>query len=454
MRQTLILGAGPAGLAAGYYLARTGHSVALIEAAPEVGGYGRTFQHGPFRYDAGAHRFHDKDSEITHDVQELMGDELIQVHAPSQIFWNSRFLDFPLSPANVARRIGPLTLARAATDLVRARLFSRENTNPNFADNAYHRYGKTIADAFLIGYSEKLWGVKAEMLMPEVSGGRLKGLRARTMLHELLRGKKEKTEHLDGSFYYPRQGYGQITERLAQSIGRENIRTNCRITKLFHDGHNISSVELDGRERISAVRVVNTLAPTQLLELLDPAPPRSILELSRTLRFRDLILVALFLNRSRVSNNASIYFPSPETPITRLYEPKNRSLELAPPRQTCVVAEIPCFMDDGYWRMSDADLSSLATSHLVQAKLFGADEVIGAKVHRLKSAYPVLEMGKDKTVSELRCYLERFSNLYTVGRAGKFEYTHVHDLLRQGKELARLLRIDTVPADSVPQLVT
>ncbi|MBL0062358.1 MAG: NAD(P)-binding protein [bacterium] len=77
MLETIILGAGPAGLAAGYYLTQAGLPVSLIEAAREPGGYARTYQHGPFKYDAGAYRFHDKDPEIICDVQELMGDELM-----------------------------------------------------------------------------------------------------------------------------------------------------------------------------------------------------------------------------------------------------------------------------------------------------------------------------------------------------------------------------------------
>jgi len=439
MNNSIILGAGPAGLAAGYYLTRAGLPVSLIEAAREPGGYARTYQHGPFRYDTGAHRFHDKDAEITRDVQELMGDELLQVHSPSQIYWDRRFLDFPLSPVNVAHRIGPLTLARSVVDLLRARIFTRAKENANFADNAYHRYGNTIADAFLIGYSEKLWGVQAQQLMPEVSGGRLKGLSARTMLYELLRGKAEKTEHLDGSFYYPRQGYGQIAERLARAIGTAHIRTECKITKLTHDRVKITSVELNRSERVAPERVINTLAPSQFLKLLEPAPPARIIELAESLKFRDLILVALFLNRPRVSRNASIYFPSREIPFTRLYEPKNRSIELAPPKQTCVVVEIPCFADDEIWAHEDNDLTTLVTSHLAKTNLIQSGELIEGKVHRLKMAYPVLELGKDKVVVELREYLMRFTNLYTIGRAGRFEYTHVHDLLRQGKELAKLL---------------
>lgn len=439
MSPTLILGAGPAGLAAGFYLTRSGHSVTLLEAADEPGGYARTFAHGPFRYDAGAHRFHDKDAEITRDVLELMGDEMLKVHAPSQICWHGRFLDFPLAPGNLVRKIGLGTLLRAGVDLARARLQGAAVESEDFAQNAYRRYGKTIADAFLIGYSEKLWGVSADKLAIDVSGGRLKGLRVRTMISELLRGMEAKSEHLDGSFYYPRGGYGKIAERLAEEIGNEKILTSRKITTLKHDGKQIVSVELANGERFTPERVVNSLAPALTLKLLDPAPPQELIEKAESLKFRDLILVALILDRQRVSRNASIYFPSPDLPFTRLYEPKNRSIELAPPRQTCVVVEIPCYASDKMWTLTDFDLTNLVGDKLAELKLITPSEILESRVHRLRAAYPVLEMGREAVVSELRDYLSRFVNLYTVGRAGRFEYTHVHDLLRQGKELARLL---------------
>ncbi|MCB1060697.1 MAG: FAD-dependent oxidoreductase [Calditrichaeota bacterium] len=443
MNHTLILGAGPAGLAAGHYLTQAGHTVTLLEGASAAGGFARTFTHGPFRYDTGAHRFHDKDPEITRELLELMGDEMMQVHSPSQICWNGKYLNFPLSPGNVARRIGASTCLRAGVDLLRARLIRRE-AQENFAENAYHKYGRTIADAFLIGYSEKLWGVPADKLTPAVSGGRLKGLRARTMFYELLRGKRGKTEHLDGSFYYPRQGYGQISARLIRSIGQENILVNSTITRLAHDGHCITRVELANGETFSPTRVINSIAPEETLRLLNPAPPEELLDRARTLKYRDLILVALFLNKQRVSNNASIYFPNPDIPFTRLYEPKNRSLELAPPRQTCAVVEIPCFAGDATWSMADTDLEALVTDELKKLNLLEMSDVMEGKVHRLRKAYPVLELGTDAVIEEIRDYLRRFANLYTVGRVGKFEYTHVHDLLRQGKELATLLSIESV----------
>jgi hypothetical protein len=63
-------------------------------------------------------------------------------------------------------------------------------------------------------------------------------------------------------------------------------------------------------------------------------------------------------------------------------------------------------------------------------------------VVRLSHAYPVLEVGIEDRVTALLEYLSGFSNLRTIGRNGRFVYTHVHDMLRFGidviDELSRM----------------
>ena len=93
-----ILGGGPAGLAVAFYVHRARIPFSLFERAASLGDLCRTYRHGAHSYDSGAHRFHDRDREISHDLRELMNDELIAVHAPSKIYDRGRFVDFPPSP--------------------------------------------------------------------------------------------------------------------------------------------------------------------------------------------------------------------------------------------------------------------------------------------------------------------------------------------------------------------
>ena len=103
-----ILGGGPAGLAAGFFAHRARFDVELFEAGEVVGGNARTIVRDGFRFDTGAHRFHAKDPFVTAIVRELLGDDLIEVDAPSAIYDAGRLIDFPLRVDDLLRSSGPM----------------------------------------------------------------------------------------------------------------------------------------------------------------------------------------------------------------------------------------------------------------------------------------------------------------------------------------------------------
>ena len=75
-----ILGAGPAGLAAGYFAKKEGIPFHIFEASGVYGGNCRTIVEGDYRFDTGAHRFHDKNQEITNEIKSLMRiDQAVEV---------------------------------------------------------------------------------------------------------------------------------------------------------------------------------------------------------------------------------------------------------------------------------------------------------------------------------------------------------------------------------------
>lgn len=62
---TTVIGAGPAGLTAGYLLAKYAIPVTVIENdAHYVGGIARTVMYKGFRFDIGGHRFFSKSSQV------------------------------------------------------------------------------------------------------------------------------------------------------------------------------------------------------------------------------------------------------------------------------------------------------------------------------------------------------------------------------------------------------
>lgn len=67
MKTVIIIGAGPAGLTAGYELLhreKENYDVIILEESSEIGGISRTVKHNGNRMDIGGHRFFSKDSRV------------------------------------------------------------------------------------------------------------------------------------------------------------------------------------------------------------------------------------------------------------------------------------------------------------------------------------------------------------------------------------------------------
>jgi len=434
-----ILGGGPAGLAVGYYARKHHIPFTLYEATNHIGGNCITFRHGDFLFDSGAHRFHNRIPDVTNEIKTLLSVEFEKIEAPSSIYFNEKFIDFPLSPLNLLKNLGLSAFFQAVIELLAARL-SPKDKNDSFEHFAIRTYGRSVAEWFLLSYSEKLWGLSSAELSPKIAGNRMKGLNLQTFIAEALLGRKAKTAHLDGSFYYPSGGIGTISDKLAEFCGEENIRKAYRVTRVIHDKKRICAVEVNGSEKIPTDFVASTLPINLFLGMMEPPPDTDTFDLVKDLQYRSMVLVAFFLNKNRVSENASIYFPDPDLEFTRIYEPKNRSCRMSPHGKTSLVVEIPCQQEDAVWKKSDEELIMRVRPKLVQAGLIKKDEIIDSVVKRIPYAYPILDAGFEEKLRHVVNVLARFSNLGLSGRNGMFVYGHIHDMMAMGKEIVERYR--------------
>jgi protoporphyrinogen oxidase len=367
-----------------------------------------------------------------------MGDELIAVEAPSIVWDHGRFIDFPPTPLSVLSSYPLKEVIGIGFQLLGVRL--RPQPCTSFQDFAISQFGETLAHRILLNYSEKLWGLPADQLSPDVATRRLSGMTLRSLFFELLIPGK-KTSHIDGSFLYPRRGYGRIAESLAAGLPVDSIRVGHEVETLECTKSRVTRIRFAGGETITpSGRILSTLPLTLLVKLLGAAIPEEARQAAGELRFRHIRLIFIRLRRSRLSPNASIYVPDPEFCISRLYEPKNRSSYMAPENETSLVVEVPCFKDDAIDRLTGDELADRVIGELGQLSLVSRDEVIEWKHHYLANAYPVYTLNYAGRVAIIRDALAPIDNLDTIGRAGLFHYSHLHDQLRFGKDyVAELL---------------
>ena len=74
MKKVIIIGAGPAGLTAGYELLKEKgkYDVTILEASNDIGGISKTVNYNGNRMDIGGHRFFSKDKKVVDFWEEIL----------------------------------------------------------------------------------------------------------------------------------------------------------------------------------------------------------------------------------------------------------------------------------------------------------------------------------------------------------------------------------------------
>ena len=94
-KPTVILGGGPAGLTAGYLLAKKGLPVVVLEAEDQVGGIAKTAVRDGYRFDLGGHRFFTKVKEVDDLWHEIMREDFLKRPRMSRIYWTPQVPRLP-----------------------------------------------------------------------------------------------------------------------------------------------------------------------------------------------------------------------------------------------------------------------------------------------------------------------------------------------------------------------
>ena len=428
-----ILGGGPAGLSVAYFARKKGYDICIHEGSSAIGGNCRTIKMGEYRFDTGAHRFHDKIPSITEEVKKLMGDDLKKINVPSKIYFDGRMIDFPLSFHSVMKNLKLSEILKIVVENF-FNIFKANVEHKNFEELAYAKYGPTLSNLFLINYTEKLWGARANQLQTTISGNRLKNLNILSMIIEMI-NKNRKVKHLEGSFYYPKYGYGSIFDSIAEQIDGANIDLNSKVKKIYHDNKKIKEIEFENGKILKTKYIVNTLPINSIVQMLDPLPSKNLIEIADNLKFRNLKICLMELDFPKLSNNASIYFPDDHIPITRIYEPKNRSPQMAPRDTTSLAIEVPYSQGDGISTLTDGEVIDMVKRTLIKEKLFKDSDVLNKRLVDIKNAYPILKVSNEKNIVELVSFLQSFNNQKLIGRNVEFDYLHTHKIMDKAKYL-------------------
>ncbi len=441
-RPVVALGGGPAGLTAGYLLSKAGKPVIVLESTDQVGGIARTEVRDGYRFDLGGHRFFTKVKEVDDLWHEIMKEEFLKRPRQSRIYWNRKFLEYPLQGMDVIKKLGPVDLTKALVSYLWAAIKpkGREDTFEQWVSN---RFGRWLFNQFFKSYTEKVWGVPTSEIRAEWAAQRIKGLSFFSAAKSAFFGNRgNKIKSLISEFNYPRFGPGQMWEQMTEDIRAHGgeVRLNAPVTQIRVSDGRVTEI-VAGGETITPSHVISSLPLRTTVGIASPEAPGTVRDAARGLRYREFLTVLLVIEGEDLFPDNWIYIHEPGVRVGRIQNFKSWSPWMVPnDRDASIGMEYFCFEGDDLWTMDDDDLVKFATAEIQQMGLARAEKVKFGFVARVHKAYPIYDAEYAERVATIRGWLDGISNLQQVGRNGLHRYNNSdHSMLTAMRAVDNIL---------------
>lgn len=370
----------------------------------------------------------------------------------SRILYLRKFFDYPISlNLSTLSNLGLRRMTKIGLSYGRAYI-QPIRPERSLEDFFINRFGRELYSTFFKDYTEKVWGVPCSEIRPEWGAQRIKGLSiARTLTHaarKLLGGDRSLAQKgtetsLIERFLYPKFGPGQMWETVAAMVMNRGgtVHLNHRVIGVESIGAQIVAARVQNTSTGEVSRhegdyFVSSLPLRDLVEGMIGSVPHVALEISRGLVYRDFVTVGVLLRRIAIRNTTRhqameglipdnwIYIQESDLHMGRIQIFNNWSPYMVKdPGTVWLGIEYFCAEGDAFWNMEDSEIANLAVLELQKTGLAVADDVIDRVVIRMPKAYPAY-FGTYDRMSELRVILDRYVNLFPIGRNGQHRYNN------------------------------
>jgi len=440
-RRVLILGAGPAGLAAAYRLKELGHDdFEVLEARRSPGGLAssETSRNG-FVYDIGGHVLFSHFRYFDELFDRMLGNEYQELERESWIWIMDRFLPYPFQ--NNIKYLPKEAVLECVLGLIAA---SRAPKTPyrTFEDLIHGVFGEGIAKHFMMPYNFKVWAHPPSMLGTRWIGERVPVVDIERVLGNVIMDRDDISWGPNNTFKYPRHGgTGGLFTRVAATL-EGKIRYGAPVVSI--DARR-KRVALETGEETGYDELISTIPIDRLVDGIDGAPAE-VRRATGDLLHSGSAIVGVGVRQPCPSKKCWIYFPEASSPFYRVTYLSNYSPEVVPDASThySLLAEVsrsphkPVNLEtvvdevvDGMVAsrlLSPADLRDVVDTHLIVRDY----------------TYPIPSIDRDRGLSVIQPWLES-KNIYSRGRFGswKYEIGNMDHAVQMGAECADRILLGT-----------
>ena len=423
---TVVLGAGPAGLAAAYRLAQAEQAPVVLERGDRVGGLMRSVEKHDCSVDIGRKELYSRIPEVFELWMKILGEDYVlyphrvgvlyegTIMERSRIFqgWR-RGLPWPL----LLRGVSAFALQQLANPFLGA---------PKNEEQFWYRSrGKVFARALSQGFKEKFSGQKwADLPTPESQGSFLVNSLRSVFGRALADESKGKLE-----WRHPARGSGQIPKALAAGVRDAGglIQLECQVTGLEVGEGRVDSVlaEMSGESVcFKPDHVVSSLPLPILARLLGKEPPK---DLKRgDTKKRSTLIAYLFLDAPPRFEHDWLDVTDPDVQMGRVTNFSGFGGRMVPEGKSCLSVEFFCVEGDVLLDASDDEVRDLALRECAEAGLVDPERCFDRLLLRLPGAYAADDgrSWQSPGVQASLAEINALENLWYINRAGTDIATH------------------------------
>jgi protoporphyrinogen oxidase len=422
--KTLIVGGGPSGLALAYGL--QGDTL-VLEKEERVGGLCRSIHHGGGVFDIGGHSFHTPHSEVNDLVLELLNGRLYTQRRDARVYTHGVLIPYPFQkffdqiPNPEVVEACERGLREASGDLAEAQ---------NFEEYIIGKFGKGIAESFMLPYNRKLWARDIKDMSCEWTSERVAAPKGVDERFSTTDGSRKPLQHTTQVGYPDVGGYEEIFKSFASHMPGLSLQS-C-VVHIDPQGHVATTA--DGRQ-YHWEYLVSTIPLPSLVQIFDAVP--DALEMAvDDLDYMSLRVELLLVGRRLDTAIQRIYIADTDIPPHKIALNHNSSDHLRKQPGHAITAEVSLSPA----KPVDVDtIASRTISFLCRVGILRAPEDVIWRGHiDVEFAYPVYTHRRSAAVCRIKDWM-RQHQILTLGRFGDWEYVNSDKCIMKGLSLAREL---------------
>lgn len=420
--ENLILGAGPAGIAAAI---RLGKRAKVLDRNSFVGGQSASYQIGDAVFDIGGHSFHTPHPFVRDLVYNSL--EMFDQVRQARCYAYDTLIPYPFQKTFRAIN-NEKVVAECAAGLSEVDV---EKEATNFEEFIYNRFGSGIAKHFMLPYNQKLWARDLKLLETKWTGERVAAPEGIKEKFDLEGGKRKPLQANTVVGYPAKGGFGEIYKALAKQV--KDIELGINVVKV--DLAN-KIVHTANKESYQYENLVSSIPVTEFLKLLGKQVPDRVLECASKLDQMSLKCVMVAINHPVDTDIQRIYAADPAIPAHKTAINHNSSDWLRSRAHHGIMGEVSY---SEYKKLKRPDLEEWFIEGLIAMGIIKTkDEVLGSKVVDVKYAYPVPSHDRLENMGVIKAFLQE-NDIHTVGRFGEWEYINSDEVLARGMILGEKL---------------